>query len=255
MHTIRPEPTPPIGLILAAGLGRRLGDRTADRPKAMLELNGKSLLERLLVSLAAANVAQAVVVTGHFAGRVDAFVEGRDFGLSVRTVFNPDYATANNIVSFLCAADMIRDGCLLLNSDIVVDSTVIEELAADRDGSWLVVDHDEPLSAEEMKVQLDEAGRIRRGNKVLPPEECVGEYIGALRFDVAGVGECLASARRLVASGGTDLYYEHAIDAAAAEIGALPLATAGRAWTEIDDSVDYARAVAILATLEGDGAR
>ena len=242
MHTIRPEPTPPIGLILAAGLGRRLGDRTADRPKAMLELNGKSLLERLLVSLAAANVAQAVVVTGHFAGRVDAFVEGRDFGLSVRTVFNPDYATANNIVSFLCAADMIRDGCLLLNSDIVVDSTVIEELAADRDGSWLV-------------VQLDEAGRIRRGNKVLPPEECVGEYIGALRFDVAGVGECLASARRLVASGGTDLYYEHAIDAAAAEIGALPLATAGRAWTEIDDSVDYARAVAILATLEGDGAR
>ena len=246
---------PPIGLVLAAGLGRRLGDRTADRPKALLELRGKTLLERLLVSLAAANVAEAVVVTGHFAERVDDFFASRDLGLSVRTIFNPDYATANNIVSFLCAAEAIDDGCLLLNSDIVVDASVIAELAAERAGSWLVIDHDEPLGAEEMKVQLDEAGWISRVNKVLPPEECVGEYIGALRLDASGARACLESARRLVASGGIDLYYEHAIDAAAAEVGALPLPTAGRAWTEIDDMVDYARAIEILAGLEGDGAR
>ena len=246
---------PPIGLVLAAGLGRRLGDRTADRPKALLELQGKTLLERLLVSLAAAKVEQAVVVTGYCAKRVEAFVASRAFGLSVRTVFNPDYATANNIVSFLSAAEMIEDGCLLLNSDIVVDPSVIEELAADRDGSWLVVDHDEPLGAEEMKVQLDEAGWIARVNKELQPEDCVGEYIGALRFDASGVRECLASGRRLVASGGTNLYYEHAIDAAAPEIGALPLPTTRRAWTEIDDEVDYARALAILAGVEGHGAR
>ena len=90
---------------------------------------------------------------------------------------------------------------------------------------------------------------------MLPPEECVGEYIGALRLDASGARACLESARRLVASGGIDLYYEHAIDAAAAEVGALPLPTAGRAWTEIDDMVDYARAIEILAGLEGDGAR
>ena len=170
-------------------------------------------------------------------------------------LFSFQGSTANNIVSFLSAAEMIEGGCLLLNSDIVVDPSVIEELAADRDGSWLVVDHDEPLGAEEMKVQLDEAGWITRVNKELQPEDCVGEYIGALRFDASGVRECLASGRRLVASGGTNLYYEHAIDAAAAEVGALPLPTAGRAWTEIDDMVDYARALEILAGLEGDGAR
>lgn len=246
---------PPIGLVLAAGLGRRLGEPTADRPKALLELAGKTLLERLLVSLAAAKVERAVIVTGHGAERVDAFVAGRDLGLSVRTVFNPDYATANNIVSFLCAAETIGDGCLLLNSDIVVDPSVITELAADRAGSWVVVDYDEPLGAEEMKVQLDEAGWIRRLNKELPPDECVGEYIGALRLDASAARACLASARRLVSSGGTNLYYEHAIDAAAAEIGALPLSTAGRVWTEIDDPIDYARALAILANLEGGAAR
>ena len=182
--TIDPKPAPPIGLILAAGLGRRLGDRTADRPKALLELRGRTLLERLLTSLAAANVAEAVVVTGHGADRVDAFLADGDFGLKVRTVFNPDYATANNIVSFLSATDAIADGCLLLNSDIVVDPSVIADLAADRLGSWLVVDHDEPLGAEEMKVQLDGAGRIARVNKELPPAECVGRvhWRSALRL-------------------------------------------------------------------------
>jgi choline kinase len=59
-------------------------------------------------------VEQAVVVIGHGAERVDALLACRDIGLSVRTVFNPDYATANNIVSFLCAAETIGDGCLLL---------------------------------------------------------------------------------------------------------------------------------------------
>jgi choline kinase len=250
---IQPPRTPPTGLVLAAGLGRRLGDLTADRPKALLELRGKTLLERLLVALAEAGVEDAVVVTGHFAERVDRFVAGSDLGISVRTVFNPEYGTANNIVSFLCAADSIRGGCLLLNSDIVVDSSVIRELADRHFGSWLAVDFDEPLGAEEMKVQLDDEGRVSRLNKELSPDQCVGEYIGALRLDAAGARASIASARRLVASGGTNLYYEHAIDAAAADVAARPLPTSGRAWTEIDDEIDYARAMAILDRREGRG--
>jgi choline kinase len=240
----------PIALILAAGLGRRLGDRTADRPKALVEVGGKTLLERLLSSLADAGVLEALVVTGHFAARIDDLMGSWDFGLKVRTIYNPDYATANNIVSFLCAGPSIAEGCILLNSDIVVDPSVIAELANERSGNWLVVDPDEPLGAEEMKVQLDPAGWISRVSKRLPPDECSGEYIGALRFDAEGVRACLASARALVEQGGTDLYYEHAIDAATTEICARPMTTARRPWTEIDDLVDFERALRIAERLD-----
>lgn len=239
-------------VILAAGLGRRLGQRTEDRPKAMLDVGGESLLERLLRALKMTSLSEVVVVTGHHAEQVQSFVESRDLGIRVRTLFNPRYAVANNIVSFLAAEAEIRHGCLLFNSDIIVDPSVVAEVAAIDAGNWLVVDHDEPLGPEEMKIQLDGRGVIRRISKELPPAECAGEYIGAARFDALGAAACLRAAAALVEGGGTNLYYEHAIDASAAQLQASPLPTRGRLWTEIDDLADYDRALQIVRMWGGD---
>ena len=148
-------------LILAAGLGRRLGPKTADRPKALIEVGGITLLERQLRALADAGLAPVLVVTGHYADRVGTALAGMDLGQDVRTIFNPRFADANNIVSFLAAAEDIGLGCILLNSDIVVDPSIIAEVAQAGDGNWLVVDTDEPLAAEEMKVEVDADGRVR----------------------------------------------------------------------------------------------
>jgi choline kinase len=242
--------TLPVAIILAAGVGRRLAPLTTDRPKALLELDGGNLLERSIGALARAGFAEAVVVTGHRTDLVEQFVGSRSWALQVACRFNPAFAATNNIVSFLAAADLLSAGFCLLNSDIVFDGAILADLAAEQDGSWLVVDADEPLGDEEMKVELDVDGAIQRISKQLPPEDCAGEYIGIARFDAPGAASVVDAARRLVGEGRTDLYYEDAIDAVAPRVKPRPLATRGRPWTEIDDLDDYRRAMGIAARLE-----
>lgn len=237
-------------VILAAGLGKRLASLTDGGPKALLELNGRTLLDRAIEALRRAGYREVVVVTGHAAERIRPTLAAAPEGMTLVERWNPEYATANNIVSILAAADAIEDGFTLLNCDITFDASILQDVADLRTGNWLVVDGDEPLGHEEMKVALDDQGILTRISKLLDPATSVGEYIGICRFDAAGTSSLLASARRLVAAGSTDLYYEDAMDAAAADLAMRPSWTRNRAWTEIDDEVDYRRALQVAAALD-----
>jgi L-glutamine-phosphate cytidylyltransferase len=242
-------------VILAAGLGRRLASLTNGGPKALLELNGRTLLERAIAALQDAGFREVIVVTGHAVERIRPVLAAPPDGMMLVERWNPDYATANNIVSILTAADAVGGGFTLLNCDIAFDASILQDVARLESGNWLVVDGDEPLGHEEMKVTLDDNGHLARISKLLDPAQAVGEYIGICRFDAAGTAVVMASARRLVAAGSTDLYYEDAIDAAAADLAMRASWTQGRLWTEIDDDADYRRALQVTADLDAGGAR
>jgi choline kinase len=249
------DPRAVPALILAAGVGKRLEAINAGRPKAMVELGGRTLLERALAALEACGWPRAIVVTGHAAGTIDDFLEARDGVIQVETVHNPRYAETNNIVTMLSAAEHLASGFCLLNSDIVFGTAVLREVLAHVEGVWLAVDGDEKLGEEEMKVQLDDAGRLIRISKLLDPAASVGEYIGIVKFDAPGAAVVLDSARRLVRDGGENLYYEDAMDRAAERLGARPVLTRGVPWTEIDDEADYRRAIEVAARLDEVAAR
>jgi choline kinase len=238
-------------LILAAGVGRRLGSINEGKPKAMLELEGRPLLDRALSALEASGWQRAIVVTGYAAPAITDFLDGRGGSIEVATVHNPRYAETNNIVTMLAAADHLASGFCLLNSDIIFGSSILGEVLSHRDGVWLAVDGDEELGAEEMKVEVDDAGAVTRISKTLSPATSIGEYIGIVKFDAGGAATVLESARRLVRDGGEQLYYEDAIDRAAAALMARPVFTRGEPWTEIDDEADYRRALGVAAALDG----
>jgi choline kinase len=237
-------------VILAAGLGRRIAGRTDGGPKPLLDVGGRTLFDRLLDALESAGFGDAVVVTGHRPEGIRTTIATRPRGLAITEKWNAEYATANNIVSLLSARDAMTDGFCLLNSDIVFDASILADIATLDDGNWLVADGDEPLGDEEMKILVDDAGVVTRISKRLDPAASAGEYIGVCRFDAAGAAALVASAERLVAAGGTQLYYEDAIDAAAGELSVRVCWTRGRAWTEVDDDVDYERAVRVAAQLD-----
>ena len=237
-------------VILAAGLGKRLASLTNGGPKALLEVNGRTLLERAIAALGDAGFREVIVVTGHAAERIRPVLAAPPDGMRLVERWNPDYATANNIVSILSAADAVGGGFTLLNCDIAFDASILRDVAGLDGGNWLVVDGDEPLGQEEMKVTLDENGHLARISKLLDPSLAVGEYIGICRFDAAGSATVMASARRLVAEGSTDLYYEDAMDAAAADLAMRASWTQRRLWTEIDDDADYRRALQVTAELD-----
>ncbi|MBA2275197.1 MAG: phosphocholine cytidylyltransferase family protein [Chloroflexi bacterium] len=247
--------TLPIAVILAAGVGRRLAPLTDDRPKALVEVEGGTFLERALLAVGAAGFERVVIVTGHRADMIEAAVRDGGWPFDVRCVLNPRYATANNIVSFLAVEEDVRDGFCLLNSDIVFDASILHDVASAGQGCWLAVDVDEPLGAEEMKVEVDGQGLVRRISKGLPAATSAGEYIGIARFEAAGAAAVIHHARQLVADGQTHLYYEDAFDRAAAEVSIGTVSVKGRAWTEVDDLVDFERAVQVARALGARGGR
>jgi choline kinase len=215
----------------------------------MLELDGRPLLDHAIRALEQAGETEIVVITGHHRASIEAYVAGTRFAADVRTLFNPDYASANNIVSFLAARDILSSGGLLLNSDVVLDPTIVDDVVAAPAGAWLVIDDGHQLDEEDMKVELDVAGRMERISKGLDPRAAHGEYIGLARLDAPAARATLESAAALVAGGRSDLYYEDAFDGAATAAQFKPLSTRGRAWTEVDDALDLERALGIARTL------
>jgi choline kinase len=250
-----PEQRLPPALILAAGRGVRLGALTATRPKAMLELGGISLLERTLDALEGAGFARALIVAGHASDVITDFLRRRGGTIVIDVIHNPRYAVTNNIVSLLVASDALREGFCLLNSDILFAPEILGDVGDAGEGAWLVVDRDEPLGDEEMKVQTDVGGTVWRISKLLPPADCVGEYIGIARFDARSAATLIEAASMLVAGGGEHLYYEDAIDSAAPRLAARMIFTERRPWTEIDDLVDLDRAGRIAARMDRMAAR
>src|ERR1700741_843541 len=76
-------------MVLAAGLGTRLRPLTNDRPKALVEINGRTMLEITLARLRAAGVTDVIVNTHHFAHLVEQFLTPRDFGMRVAISHEP----------------------------------------------------------------------------------------------------------------------------------------------------------------------
>ncbi|MFI5302673.1 MAG: NTP transferase domain-containing protein, partial [Polyangiales bacterium] len=120
--------------ILAAGVGQRLRPLTDDRPKALVEIAGKSFLDRLIAQLVAVGVRELVIATGWRAEAVARAVEGAP--IAVTTCLNEAFDRTQNSVSFLACRDALLAGgavdTLKLDGDIVIDVDVLRRLIAAR---------------------------------------------------------------------------------------------------------------------------
>lgn len=134
-------------IILAAGMGKRLGDLTANDTKGMLRVNGETLIERSLDILSQFDLSRVVIVVG-FAGQRLVDYLGNSFnGLPIEYVENPIYDKTNNIYSLYLAKDFLeKEDTLLLESDLIYEKEIIDRLlnhpfpnlaAVDKYKSWM----------------------------------------------------------------------------------------------------------------------
>jgi choline kinase len=236
-----------IGMVLAAGAGKRLGSLTEDLPKTLLEVDGdRTILDIALGNFRAVGLDEAVIVTGFAAGRVDERLEALSerHGLTLRTVFNPKAEEWNNAYSLWCAREEFGRGVLLANGDTVHPASVEESLLAGRNGDDLVIalDRAKRLGAEEMKVHLDEEGLLDAINKSLDPAGAQGEYIGVTLIEPHAAG-ALAEALQATFERDPQLYYEDGFQEFADRGGRVRGAAIGEVvWVEVDDDNDLARA-------------
>ena len=110
-------------IILAAGMGRRLGEYTKDNTKCMLPVNGVRLIDRLLSQLSNLKLNKVVIVVGYKGQNLIDYIGDRyDKQLKIEFVENPIYDKTNNIYSLALAKDKLQeDDTLLIESDLIFD--------------------------------------------------------------------------------------------------------------------------------------
>lgn len=220
-------------IYLAAGRGSRLGDLTADRPKAMIEAGGRPLVDRSIGYLRAAGFDRIIAVTGHAAAKFDDH--------DVEQVFNPKWDAENNITSLHAVRDVVATGCVIVNCDLLFEPALATALA-ETEGTAILVDDVLKVDEESMKATVDSIGNLDRLHKSLSLDEAVGEYIGLTRVDPKDGPRLKAILEQFIADGNVQVYYEDALEALAKERPVRIERVGGTLWVEIDDHDDLARA-------------
>ena len=116
-------------IILAAGMGRRLGELTNDNTKCMLQVNGVRLIHRLLDSIYEAGIRRVVLVVGYKAENVKSLIGDEYRGMEILYVENSVYDKTNNIYSlFLAREYLVADDTILLESDLIFESRILAKI-------------------------------------------------------------------------------------------------------------------------------
>jgi choline kinase len=236
-----------LGMVLAAGAGRRLRPYTDALPKALVPVDGETtILDIALRNLAAVDLREVVVIIGYAARAVrdrKADLERRH-GVKLTLVLNDKAEEWNNAYSLWCARDHFDRGALLVNGDTVHPVSVEETLlrAPATSDVLLAVDDVKTLADEEMKVTVSAEGHLRRITKLMDPAEAYGEYIGATLIR-PGAAARLADALRATFERDPQLYYEDGYGEMVARGEKIAVAPIGKVdWVEVDNHDDLARA-------------
>ena len=209
-----------IGVILAAGMAKRLRPLTDERPKCLLKVGERTLLQRTVDALIAAGINEFVVVTGYRANMIRDFltetylstVNSQLSTVKFHFIDNPDYAHNNNIFS-LWLTRPYTDGrdFLLMDSDILCDPAAIVEVM-NAEGSALALNRHE-LGEEEMKIVADTHGRIIEISKTCSPVEAAGESVGIEKICADYSTALFRELRQMIEDEGLiDIFYERAFE-------------------------------------------
>jgi choline kinase len=235
-------------IILSAGQGSRLGHLVDDRPKCLIDFNGRSLLDRQLDTLEANGVHEAVVVTGFHDELVSQAIARRSGGPNVRTVFNPFYKVADNTGSLYMAREQLSGDCLVWNGDTLVSTALMAKVVAnDRSGICVTIDRKaEGYDEDDMKV-VEDGGRLKAIGKRIS-EGVNAESIGLLAFRGGGAEqfrEAIEAAMRTPE--GTTIWYLRVINHIAQSSEVWTLDINGEEWGEVDFPPDVEAARALTA--------
>ncbi|MFE2297582.1 sugar phosphate nucleotidyltransferase [Streptomyces sp. NPDC059445] len=241
-----------IGLVLAAGAGRRLRPYTDSLPKALVPVgpagieDSITVLDLTLGNFAEIGLTEVGIIVGY---RKEAVYDRKaaleeKYGLKITLIDNDKAEEWNNAYSLWCGRDALKDGVILANGDTVHPVSVERTLLAARgDGKKIILALDtvKKLADEEMKVVVDPDKGVQKITKLMEPSEATGEYIGVTLIEGAAAAE-LADALKTVWETDPQQFYEHGYQELVNRGFRIDVAPIGEVkWVEIDNHDDLAK--------------
>ena len=238
-------------LLLAAGVGRRLGDLANHGPKCLLPMGKDHLLGRTLDTLAALGIETTTIVVGHFAEKVKAAAGDRRGRMSIRYVLNPHFREGS-IVSLWYARAALSADVLVMDADVLFPRALLQRLTECSHSSCILLDGRVSGDGEEM-ILFAAQGRVwdivrrAKGHTPQPPRgveafDTTGESVGFIKVGNQDASQLRLVVERRVAGGVRDcdheLTYPEFFRSCAVgyeRVDDLP-------WMEVDFPEDLARA-------------
>jgi len=230
-------------IVLSAGQGRRLLPRTERVPKCLLPVCGRPLIGRQIDALAACGIVDVTVVVGFAAASVETVLAELYGAGRARTLYNPYFASSDNLVSCWVARVEMQQDFLLLNGDTLFAASVLEQLlSAPAHPVTLAVSRKDRYDDDDMKVMLD-GDRLVHVGKKLPPDRVQAESIGMMTFRGAGPQLFRDALERAIRTQEAQRqWYLSLIDTLAQRGVVFTRSIPSQGWTEVDTPEDLERA-------------
>ena len=245
-------------IILAAGMGKRLGDLTKDNTKCMVKVNGVPLIDRLLTQLSRFSLVKVIIVIGYEGKKLRDYIGQEYKGLAIEYIENSIYNTTNNIYSLSLAKQQLQeDDTLLIESDLIFEDSLFDMILNSPDPNVALVDKYETWMDGTM-VHLDEENNIVnfvpkktfKYSDVSSYYKTVNVYKFSKEFSRSKYVPFLEA---YSIAWGNNEYYEQVLRVITlldnTDLKALPLT--GEKWYEIDDVQDLDIAETLFADSSG----
>jgi choline kinase len=201
-----------IGVILAAGMAKRLRPLTDTQPKCLLKVGERTLLERTVDAQLAAGINELVVVTGYRGEMIRDFLTNHYPTLTIHFIHNADYEHNNNIFS-LWMTRPYTDGkdFLLMDSDILLDPKLVKTIV-EQAGTALALNRHE-CGEEEIKIIVDSEDRVVELSKTCSIADAIGESVGVERIASDYSTALFRELEQMIEREGLiDIFYERAFE-------------------------------------------
>ena len=226
-------------VILAAGQGTRIRSVHGERPKCMIKVDNRTILDHQLDALSEAGISDVAIVVGYEKEQIINHLMTRKLSHMRRIHFieNPAFAITNNVYSLWLALEWLRgDSFIVLNADVIFDADILDIAVRSKAPISMIVD---PLWRDETMKVIIHGDHVLQMSKRISREHFSGTYIGITIFSKAIQARFFQKMGTLIFAGRVNDFFNIAVQELVDEGVHVGYTSTDRlAWAEIDDPMD-----------------
>lgn len=243
------QPSKLKAIILAAGVGSRIRPLTDNCPKSLLKIGDSTILEMMISHLKSSGINDIVIVLGYLQQQIKDYIASNFADMNVQFVINEHYETTNTGYSLMLTEPFVQNcDFIKFDADVVFEKSILNKLIASEYNNVLCIDKAINLDAEEIKVIIDDQGKVLKASKEVAPKDAVGESIGIEKISQATAKKLFSELKLMMLdTENHQAYYEAAYERLIEKNSTFnTIDITGLKWTEIDTLADFDLAKSIF---------